>query len=374
MRAVDVHISRSNILRSAPENVQAQRSRKLQIGLLGLAALLVVVILLSVGIGAVSISPVQVFAILLAQIGVETPWTFEPRQEMVLLGIRLPRVILGLLVGGGLAVSGAAMQGLFRNPLADPGLIGVSSGAALAAVLAIVFGVPMLGATLLPYSVFLIAAAAFGGSLVATYLVYQLATTHGKTSVATMLLAGIALNALASAGTGLTMLVADDAQLRDITFWILGSLGGATWETLAAAGPLIFIGMVLAPFLARALNIIALGEVEARDLGVPVEWLKKGVVLITALTVGAAVAVSGIIAFVGLVVPHLLRITFGPDHRMLLPGSALLGASLMLGADVISRTMIAPVEVPIGIVTAFVGAPFFLWLLLRFRHRGETIG
>lgn len=373
MRAVDAHIIRPGVLRSAPEHVQALRSQKVQVGLLGLATLLVVVILLSVGIGAVPISPGQVFAILLAQLGIETPWAFEPRQEMVLLGIRLPRVILGLLVGGGLAVSGAAMQGLFRNPLADPGLIGVSSGAALAAVLAIVFGVPLLGIALLPYGAFLIAAAAFGGSLVATYLVYQLATSHGKTSVATMLLAGIALNALASAGTGLTMLVADDAQLRDITFWILGSLGGATWETLAAAGPLIFIGIVLAPFMARALNIISLGEAEARDLGVPVEWLKKGVVLVTALTVGAAVAVSGIIAFVGLVVPHLLRITFGPDHRMLLPGSALLGASLMLGADVISRTMIAPVEVPIGIVTAFVGAPFFLWLLLRFRQREETI-
>lgn len=372
MSTADTYIATFGIPRAAPEGVQVLRSRKMQIGLLGLATLLVVVILLSVGIGAVSISPGQVFAILLAQLGVETPWAFEPRQEMVLLGIRLPRVVLGLLVGGGLAVSGAAMQGLFRNPLADPGLIGVSSGAALAAVLTIVFGVPLLG-VFIPYSAFLIAAAAFGGSLVATYLVYQLATSRGKTSVATMLLAGIALNALASAGTGLTMLVADDAQLRDITFWILGSLGGATWDSLAAAGPFILIGIILAPFLARALNIISLGEVEARDLGVPVEWLKKGVVLITALTVGAAVAVSGIIAFVGLVVPHLLRITFGPDHRMLLPGSALLGASLMLGADVLSRTIIAPVEVPIGIVTAFVGAPFFLWLLLRFRHRGEVI-
>lgn len=335
---------------------------------MGLGLLLLLVVWLSVGIGAVSISPLQVLSILLANIGIETPWAFQQQQELVLLAIRLPRVLLGLIVGAGLAVSGAAMQGLFRNPLADPGLVGVSSGAALAAVLVIVFGdlfLPALMASIGPY---LISFAAFGGSLLTTFIVYRLATHRGRTSVATMLLAGIAMNALAAAGTGLTTIVADDAQLRDITFWTLGSLGGATWKTLVTVGPLIALGTLAAPFMARSLNTMLLGEAEARHLGINVERLKKGVIVITALTVGAAVAVSGIIGFVGLVVPHLLRMLFGPDHRMLLPGSALLGASLLLGADLLSRTMIAPAELPIGIVTAFIGAPFFLWLLLRERR------
>jgi iron complex transport system permease protein len=183
-----------------------------------------------------------------------------------------------------------------------------------------------------------------------------------------MLLAGIALNALAGAGTGLTTIVADDAQLRDITFWLLGSLGGATWASLSAVAPFVLIGVLGAPFLAKSLNAMLLGESEARHLGIHVEHVKLGVVMVTALTVGAAVALAGIIGFVGLVVPHLLRLTMGPDHRGLLPGSALLGASLLLGADLLARTIAAPAELPIGIVTAFIGAPFFLWLLLRNRQ------
>lgn len=335
--------------------------------LIGLAIALVGVVWGSIGIGAVDIGPLQVLAILLKQVGIETPWAFELQQELVLTAIRLPRVLLGLLIGAGLAVSGAAMQGLFRNPLADPGLVGVSSGAALAAVFIIVLGLPFLEGTAAWLAPFSIALGAFGGSIVATLIVYRLATWRGRTSVATMLLAGIALNALAGAGTGLMTLIADDAQLRDITFWTLGSLGGATWTTLGAVTPFMLMGIVGAPVLARALNAMLLGEAEARHLGINVERLKQGVVFITALTVGAAVAVSGIIGFVGLVVPHLLRLTLGPDHRGLLPGSALLGAMLLLGADLLSRTLIAPAELPIGIVTAFIGAPFFLWLLLRNR-------
>jgi len=335
----------------------------------GLAVLLTGVVWASVGIGAVAIEPGQVAAILLKQIGVSGPWTFEPQQELVLLAIRLPRVLLGMLVGAGLSVSGAVMQGLFRNPLADPGLVGVSSGAALFAVLTLVFGATVLPGVSMLTGPFLVSIAAFLGSVAATLIVYRLATWRGKTSVATMLLAGIALNAIAGAGTGLMTLVADDAQLRDITFWTLGSLGGATWTALGAVAPCIVLGVLGAPFMARSLNAMLLGEAEAGHLGVRVERLKQGVVLVTALTVGAAVAVSGIIGFVGLVVPHLLRLMLGPDHRLLLPGSALLGASLLLGADLLARTVMAPAELPLGIVTALVGAPFFLWLLLRNRHR-----
>ncbi len=336
----------------------------------GLALLLLGTAVASVGVGAVAIAPGQVLAILADRVGIALPWGFEARQAMVLWGIRLPRVVLGVVVGAGLAVSGAAMQGLFRNPLADPGLIGVSSGAALAAVVVIVLGGTLagglsatLGATLLP-------AAAFAGGALATVVVYRLATAGGRTSVATMLLAGIAINAVAGAGTGLMTFIADDDQLRDLMFWTLGSLGGATWQSLAVVAPCILVCVGAAPFLARPLNAMLLGEAEARHLGVETQRLKRLVIALSALAVGAAVAVSGIIGFVGLVVPHLLRLALGPDHRTLLPGSALLGGALLLGADLLARTVVAPAELPIGIVTALVGGPFFLWLLLRQRRRG----
>jgi iron complex transport system permease protein len=329
--------------------------------LAGLAGLLAVVALAALGTGAVAIGPGQVLAILADAVGVALPWPFEARQALVLTGIRLPRVLLGMLVGAGLAVSGAAMQGLFRNPLADPGLIGVSSGAALGAVTVIVLGASLstaLGAVLLP-------GAAFLGGAVATVVVYRLATSGGRTSVATMLLAGIALNALAGAGTGVLTFVADDAQLRDLTFWTLGSLGGATWSALAVLAPCILACVLAAPLLARPLNVMLLGEQEAAHLGIDAQRVKRVVVAGAALCVGAAVAVSGIIGFVGLVVPHLLRLAVGPDHRTLLPGSALLGAALLVAADLLARTVVAPAELPLGIVTALVGGPFFLWLLLR---------
>jgi iron complex transport system permease protein len=262
------------------------------------------------------------------------------------------------------------MQGLFRNPLADPSLIGVSSGAALAAVVTIVLGPVLMGGWADALGPFLLPAAAFAGGVGATVLVYRLGTRNGQTSVATMLLAGIAINALAGAGTGLMTFIADDDQLRDLTFWTLGSLGGATWTQLAVVGPCLLGGMVAAPLLARPLNALLLGEGEAFHLGIDTERTKKQVVTLAALVVGAAVAVSGVIGFIGLVVPHLLRLAVGPDHRVLIPGSALLGGALLLGADVLARTIVAPAELPIGIVTALVGAPFFLWLLLRDRNRG----
>jgi len=352
------------------DRMQERHRRRSRLVLGGLVVLLVVAVGAGLAVGAVGISPGQVLAILGDRVGVSLPWEFERRQALVLTSIRLPRVLLAIGVGGGLAVSGALMQGLFRNPLADPSLIGVSSGAALAAVVTIVLGSTVFGAWSDVLGAFLLPAAAFTGGVVATFIVYRLATREGQTSVTTMLLAGIAINALAAAGTGLMIFIADDDQLRDLTFWTLGSVGGATWTRLAVVGPCLLGGMLAAPLLARPLNALLLGESEAGHLGIRTEQVKKIVITLAALVVGAAVAVSGVIGFIGLVVPHLLRLAVGPDHRILIPGSALLGGGLLLGADLLARTIVAPAELPIGIVTALVGAPFFLWLLLRDRNRG----
>lgn len=291
----------------------------------------------------------------------------DPTARVILFDIRLPRLAMGLLVGAALAVSGAVMQGLFRNPLADPGLIGVSAGAALGAITAIVLG-GLLPVALAAYTgTALVPLAAFFGGWLSTLLLYRLSTRRGRTSVATMLLAGIALAALAGALTGILVYMADDQQLRDLTFWGLGSLAGATWSRLMTAGPLIALALLAAPLLARGLNGLALGEAAAMHMGVALERLKTGAILTVACATGAAVAVSGGIGFVGIVVPHLLRLATGPDHRTLLPNAALLGASLLVLADCISRTIVAPAELPIGIVTAVLGAPVFLWILLRRR-------
>lgn len=291
----------------------------------------------------------------------------DARSAVILYDVRLPRLALGIVVGAGLAVSGAVMQGLFRNPLADPGLVGVGSGAGLGAIAGIVLG-GLLPADLrgaLGYS--FVPLAAFLGGWLATLLLYRLSTRRGRTSVAVMLLGGIALGALAGAISGLMIHVADDAQLRDLTFWSLGSLAGATWAKVWIAGGLIGLALAATPFLARSLNALALGEGPAAHLGIPVQRMKRLAILTVAAATGAAVAVSGGIGFVGIVVPHLLRLAIGPDHRYLLPCSALLGAALLIAADTIARTVIAPAELPIGIVTATLGGPFFLWVLLRNR-------
>ncbi|MEM9754362.1 MAG: iron ABC transporter permease [Pseudomonadota bacterium] len=289
------------------------------------------------------------------------------RDRIILLDIRLPRLVLGILVGAALAVSGAVMQGLFRNPLADPGLVGVGAGAGLGAIGAIVLGglLPVALRDSLGY--FTVPLAAFLGGWISTLVLYRISTSRGRTSVAVMLLGGIALGALTGAMSGVLIYMADDAQLRDLTFWGLGSLAGATWSKVLLAGPLICIALLSAPFLAQALNALALGEAPAAHLGIPVQRMKSIAIMSVAAAVGAAVAASGGIGFIGIVVPHLLRLLIGPDHRFLLPNAALLGAALLLGADMISRTIIAPAELPIGIVTATLGGPFFLWILLRNR-------
>lgn len=336
----------------------------------GLSLLLVWMIVVSVGIGAVSISPFQVLTILLDQIGISINGSYEAVQEAILINIRLPRVFLAVLVGAALAISGAAMQGLFRNPLADPGLIGVSSGAALTTAIAIVILstitsplIDFLGIALLPL-------AAFIGGISATIVVYRLSTTNGKTNVATMLLAGIAINAMAGAILGFMIFLSNDDQLRDLTFWTLGSLGGAMWSSVWVVLPFLLAAIIFLPRLSKGLNAILLGETQARHLGVHVERLKKAIIVFVGLAVGAAVSVSGMIGFVGLVVPHILRLWIGPDHRFLIPGSAILGGLLLLSSDLLARTIVSPAELPIGVITASIGAPFFLWLLLRNKELG----
>ncbi len=290
-------------------------------------------------------------------------------QHMVFMNIRLPRLLLGVAAGAALGLSGALMQGLFRNPLADPGLIGISSGAALAAGITIVMGsvwFPDLPRTLGSWT---LVVTAFTGSLAVTLLVYTLSQQDGATRVTLMLLAGIAINALAGAGLGLLTFFATDEQLRNIQFWLLGSLGGARWSAVALVGAVVLVAVCAGMSLARPLNAIALGEAQAALLGVPVERVKRYAVLVTALAVGAVTATTGIIGFIGLVAPHCVRMVAGPDHRVVLPGSALLGAALVLLADSVARTAVKPAELPLGVLTAFVGVPFFLLLLRHFKSR-----
>ena len=338
--------------------------------MLCLAVGLVVAFLLSVGVGAVPISPGQILAILAEPSGLDLPWGYSQREETVLFAIRLPRACLGILTGAALAVAGAALQGLFRNPLADPALIGVSTGAALGAALVIVLGAGVSVTIFAPVAPYLLPIAAFMGGLIATLIVYKVANCAGHTDVATMLLAGVALNAIAGAGIGLLVFISTDQQLRDLDFWLLGSLGGVTWGRLLPAAPFIFIAIVGLPFMGRHLNAMLLGEREAQHLGFNVERTKQLIVVLVALAVGAAVALTGVIGFVGLMVPHLVRLTMGPDHRMLMPASILLGAALLLIADLAARTIVLPAELPIGILTSCVGGPFFLWLLMRRRADG----
>ncbi|MDY7219323.1 iron chelate uptake ABC transporter family permease subunit [Denitrificimonas sp. JX-1] len=332
-----------------------------------LGMLLALALVLSLALGPVSIALQNIANVLWRSLGftvVSTP-ALEQAQ-LIISQVRLPRALLGLSVGAVLALSGVAMQGLFRNPLADPGLIGVSSGAALGAAVAIVGGA-LLGGIDEAWSPYILSLCAFAGGLVITALVYRLGRRDGQTHVATMLLAGIALAALAGAAIGLFTYLADDATLRTLTFWNLGSLNGASYARL---WPLLLITMAVALWLprrAKALNALLLGESEARHLGFAVEKLKRELVFCTALGVGAAVAAAGMIGFIGLVVPHVLRLAVGPDHRVLLPAAALVGASLLLFADLAARLTLAPAELPIGIVTALIGAPFFLYLLLKSR-------
>ncbi len=316
--------------------------------------------------GAYAISPSQLWDVLwnlMAGGPAQSP------EHLVFVNIRLPRLALGVAAGAGLGMAGALMQGLFRNPLADPGLIGISSGAALAAATTIVMGswwFPELPRQLGSWTLVLMA---FLGGLGVTVLIYMLAQYEGGTRLGMMLLAGIAMNALAGAGLGFLSFMATDEQLRNIQFWLLGSLGGARWSAVGLVGFLVFLSCCAGFSLARPLNAIALGEAQAVMLGVPVERVKRLAILATALAVGVVTATTGIIGFVGLIAPHMVRLVAGPDHRVVLPGSAMLGAALVLVADSVARTVVKPAELPLGVLTAVIGVPFFLALLRHLRGR-----
>jgi iron complex transport system permease protein len=286
--------------------------------------------------------------------------SFNDATWHIWLNIRLPRVLLAVLIGAALAMAGGVMQGLFRNPLADPGLLGISSGAALAVACSVVLPLSLPPLVAL-YSSTL---AAFCGSLLVTLVIFSLSRAGGGT-LSRLLLAGIAINALCGSATGVLSWLSSDRQLRQLSLWGMGSLSQGQWTSLAVLATLLAPAMLVIQKQARRLNLLQLGEEEAHYLGVDVRRTQRLLLLSSALLVGAAVAVSGIIGFVGLVVPHLVRMWLGADHRWLLPGSALAGALLLLAADTAARTLVLPAEMPVGLLTSLLGSPWFLWLILK---------
>lgn len=287
-------------------------------------------------------------------------------EQLIVNEIRLPRALLAILVGASLACCGAILQGLFRNALADPSLIGVSSGASMGASFAIVFGAGLVGSSQW-LGLSFVSLGAMAGAAISVLFVYRLATNQFGTSVITMLLSGVAISALASALNRLFTYFADNDMLRRINVWEMGNLDHANWERVLIMTAVTLILTLRLPAHASALNAMLLGEAEARYLGIRVEAIKKELILLVAFGTGASVVVAGNIAFVGLIVPHILRLLIGPDHCRLIPASALAGALLLVVADTFSRTVIAPAELPAGILTAMVGAPFFFVLLVRTR-------
>ncbi len=333
--------------------------------LTGLTLLLFASMLHAACSGAVPITVLELMNIIGNQLGLTSSVSIDEQKDLVFHIIRLPRIILGVLVGASLSIAGASLQGLFRNPVADAGLIGVTSGASLFAMIIIMLNVKFLGIINEYAGAYTISFASFIGAALTTLLVYQLSKRNGKGDTTTILLFGLAINAMVGAITGLMTYLADDDQLRSITFWNLGSLGGASWISVSAVLPFVLISFLLIPYLSKSLNLLVLGESQAAALGVNLVQLKRQIIILATMGVGASVAVTGTIGFIGLVVPHIIRSAFGPDHKMLLPGSALVGAIVLTFADTLSRTIVAPAELPIGIITAMLGAPFFLYILWK---------
>jgi iron complex transport system permease protein len=329
------------------------------------AVLLVLAILISFAVGAMKIPLYQVWLGLCKMTGVYISNDADEQFAGVLELVRIPRVTLGILTGAALGISGAAIQGIFRNPLAEPGLIGISAGASLMSALVIALEATVFAGLSIWLGHYLLIIAAFAGAVAATVMVYHISRADGKPMVATMLLAGIAINALAGAITGLISFMSNDQQLRTITFWMLGSLAGASWETVGGAAPFILIPVLLLPALGKKLNTFALGELQATQLGISPIRVKQQVVLLCTMAVGATVAVCGIIGFVGLVVPHIVRLLGGVDNRYVLPASALMGALILTVADTLCRVLMPPMELPIGVITALLGTPAFIYILIK---------
>ena len=329
-------------------------------------------ILLSFIIGPVTISLKQIFQILLDKMIFnfnESSIIYNQVHETVIFNIRLPRIFLALLVGMGLGTSGAILQGLFRNFLVDPGFIGVSSGAAVGAMISIMFlniisyYIPFLSI------VYILPLLAMVGSFFATVLIYKISKIDNRTNIMVMLLSGIAINALAGSIIGLFVSMSSDAELRSFTFWTLGGLDNADWDIVFITSIFVVLPLIAVYFMKKQLDIFMLGDAEANHLGVDIEMLKKKIILFSSIIVGISVSFCGMIGFIGLVTPHLVRLFIGPKHSSLLPGSALLGAILLLASDLISKTIIAPAQLPIGVVTSAIGAPFFIWLIISQKRR-----
>jgi iron complex transport system permease protein len=326
-------------------------------------ALLVGLALVSAAIGQVPTTPLEVAGTVLHRIGLDWgPLPKHPAGQVTLLQVRFPRVVLAILVGAALATAGALLQGVFANPLAEPGVIGVSAGAAVGAGVVIVVG----GAFAAAWSV---AGGAFVAGLGTTLLVYLLSRSGGRTETVTLVLTGVAVNAFAGGIMSFLLFTASDAARDQIVFWQLGSLNGATWQSVAVVAPLTAVGVLAAIAMAPRLDLLALGEAAARHLGVDVERLRRNVVLVVAVLATAGVAFTGIILFVGLIVPHVVRMLVGPAHRVLIPLSAILGAVVLLAADIGARDLVTNADLPLGMLTSLVGGPFFFWLLRRTRAR-----
>ena len=328
-----------------------------------LAVLLVGGVVHSAVSGQLPVSPSEVFGSVLRAVGIPNQWApTDPIVESTLWVVRFPRIAMGLAVGAALAVAGAIMQAIFGNPLAEPGVVGVSSGGALGAAVAIVLGVTVFGTGTL-------AIFAFVGSLGATMLVYFVSRANGRTEVVTLLLTGIAVNAFTGAGLAFLLFVGDSASREQIVFWQLGSLNGSRWPEVAIVAIVTAIGTAAAIVLGRRYDLLALGERNARHLGVNVESLRIGSIVLVALLTGVAVAFCGIIAFVGLVVPHIIRMVIGPAHRALILASAFGGGALLVYSDVLARSVVPGADLPIGLLTSLIGGPFFFFLLFRQRRR-----
>ena len=313
----------------------------------------ILTVVIALTIGPVDIPMVTVFKILF-----HFPKSWPDSHGVIVMDVRLPRILLCALVGSALAVAGCAMQGLFKNPMASPYILGISSGAAFGASLAIVLGISF-GA-----GVFAVPIMAFIFAIITIFLVYNVAKVRGRVPMETLLLAGIAVGAFFTAQVSLMKYIAGE-ELRSIVFWLMGGFWASSWDKVAIAFPLILLGVAVIMFFSRDLNIMLMGEEHALDLGINVESVKKIILVFASLVTAAAVSVSGIIGFVGLIIPHIMRIIVGPDHRILLPSSCLVGAMFLIWMDTLARTMIQPTELPVGIITASFGAPFFLYLLRK---------
>jgi len=334
-----------------------------RIGLLGgLTIALLVALVFAAGHGQLDVPPSEVLGSLMHRIGLDIgPMPHHPQGENTLWQVRFPRVVMAALAGACLATAGALMQGVFGNPLAEPGVVGVSAGAAVAAATAIVFELTFAGT-------WTVAICAFIGGLVTTTLVYVMSRDGGRTEVVTLVLTGIAINAMTSAGLAFLMFLGDTQAREEIVFWTLGSLNGSRWQYVGVVFPMAVVGIAAAMYLAPKLDLLALGDRAARHVGVDVERLRMSTIVVVAVLTAAAVAFCGIISFIGLIVPHLIRMVAGPGHRLLVPASALGGAVLLVLADLWARTLVAYADLPIGMLTALVGGPFFFWLIRRARR------